>query len=199
MLRPSGRFSFVNDYKEVFFLKKTRFLTVTAMLSAMAFVLQLIGTLIGIKVGGFLDVEFSDLPAIIGTLALGPFCGVAVEFIKNLLHAPFTTTGFIGECANFVVNGAFVLLLGLVYRRNKTKTQAIWGFVSATIAGTFFAILVNFFVMLPFYMPDMDATARLSLVLFPITPFNLAKGVVLSLITLLIYKKLSPFLKGTAH
>ena len=82
-------------------------MAVCAMLSAMAVVLQLMAAVIP-KVGGFLDIEFSDLPAIIGTLALGPLCGVLVELIKNVVHCAFTTTGFVGELANFVVNCTFV-------------------------------------------------------------------------------------------
>ena len=66
-------------------MKKTRMLTVTAMLTAMAVILQYLGTVIGLKVGGFLDVEFSDLPAIIGTLSMGPVCGVLIELFKKMM------------------------------------------------------------------------------------------------------------------
>ena len=73
-------------------------------LSAAAFILQLLGSVIGLKVGGFLEIEISDLPALIGTFAMGPAAGVIIEFVKNVLHCAITSTGFVGEFANFVIN-----------------------------------------------------------------------------------------------
>ena len=170
-------------------------MAVCAMLSAMAVVLQLMAAFIP-KVGGFLDIEFSDLPAIIGTLALGPLCGVLVELIKNVVHCAFTTTGFVGELANFVVNGTFVLVLGLIYKAHKTKKTAIVGFAAATIVYTLAAMAANYFLMFPLYMPDAPKNVIWAMILSTVTPFNIVKGIVLSVITLLIYKKLSPIIKG---
>ena len=176
-------------------MKRTRFMAVCAMLSAMAVVLQLMAAVIP-KVGGFLDIEFSDLPAIIGTLALGPLCGVLIELINNVVHCAFTTTGFVGELANFVVNGTFVLVLGLIYKAHKTKKTAIAGFAAATIVYTLAAMAANYFLMFPLYMPDAPKNVIWAMILSTVTPFNIVKGIVLSVITLLIYKKLSPIIKG---
>ena len=176
-------------------MKRTRFMAVCAMLSTMAVVLQLMAAVIP-KVGGFLDIEFSDLPAIIGTLALGPLCGVLIELIKNVVHCAFTTTGFVGELANFVVNGTFVLVLGLIYKAHKTKKTAIAGFAAATIVYTLAAMAANYFLMFPLYMPDAPKNVIWAMILSTVTPFNIVKGIVLSVITLLIYKKLSPIIKG---
>lgn len=173
-----------------------RTISVVAMLSAAAFILQMIGSMMGLKVAGFLEIEFSDLPAIIGTMALGPTCGVTIELVKNLLKCMATTTGFVGELANFVVNASFVLVAGLIYNKNKTRKGAFISFVIATIAMSAFGILTNVFIMLPLYMPNADFGARMSLALTTITPFNLVKGAVLSLITFFIYKPLSPIIKG---
>lgn len=170
-------------------------MAVCAMLSAMAVILQLMAAFIP-KVGGFLDIEFSDLPAIIGTLALGPLCGVLIELIKNVVHCAFTTTGFVGELANFVVNGTFVLVLGLIYKAHKTKKTAIAGFAAATIVYTLAAMAANYFLMFPLYMPDAPKNVIWTMILSTVTPFNIVKGIVLSVITLLIYKKLSPIIKG---
>lgn len=170
-------------------------MAVCAMLSAMAVILQLMAAVIP-KVGGFLDIEFSDLPAIIGTLALGPLCGVLIELIKNVVHCAFTTTGFVGELANFVVNGTFVLVLGLIYKAHKTKKTAIAGFAAATIVYTLAAMAANYFLMFPLYMPDAPKNVIWAMILSTVTPFNIVKGIVLSVITLLIYKKLSPIIKG---
>lgn len=170
-------------------------MAVCAMLSAMAVILQLMAAVIP-KVGGFLDIEFSDLPAIIGTLALGPLCGVLIELIKNVVHCAFTTTGFVGELANFVVNGTFVLVLGLIYKAHKTKKTAIVGFAAATIVYTLAAMAANYFLMFPLYMPDAPKNVIWAMIISTVTPFNIVKGIVLSVITLLIYKKLSPIIKG---
>ena len=176
-------------------MKKTRLITVTAMLSAMAVALQFIGSVAPLpKIGGFLEIEFSDIPAIIGSLSMGPLCGVLIEFIKNVIHLTVSTTGFVGEFANFVVNGIYVLVLGLIYNRKKTKKMAMVGFLAAIISYSFIGAYVNYYVMLPFF--NYPEQYRLGLVLMTITPFNIVKGLALAIITLLVYKKLSPIIKG---
>ena len=172
-----------------------RTLTVVAMLAAAAFALQLLGAVLP-KVAGFLDLEISDLPAIIGTMALGPVAGVVIEFIKNLLHCTVTTTGFVGEFANFVMNGTFMLVTGLIYKFNKTKKGAFWALLWGIVALAVMGVLANMVIMLPLYMPTAPFDVKLALALSTILPFNLVRGAVLSAITLLIYKKLSPIIKG---
>lgn len=178
-------------------MKKSRIETVVkiGVFSAIAFVLQWLGSMIPFKVGGFLEIEFSDLPAVILAFAMGPFSGVMVELIKNILHAPITTTGFVGEFANFVINGTYVLVCGLIYRKMRTKKGAIIamaaGVLSLVIAGFF----VNLFVMLPLYMPQAPYEAKMAIVTGTIIPFNFVKGIVQGVITMLIYKKISYLLK----
>ena len=166
------------------------------VLSAAAFLLQLLGTVMPFKVGGFLEVEFSDLPAIIGTFSMGPICGVLIELNKNLLKCSFTTTGFVGELANFIINGIFVLTAGLIYSRNRTRGRAVLGLAVAIVAMTAAGIVTNMYILLPLYMPDADLSVKLALVLSTITPFNIIKGAVLSAVTFFIYKPLSPIIKG---
>ena len=88
--------------------RKTNYIVKTGVLSAAAFMLQLLGSVMGLKIGGFLEIEISDLPALLGSFAIGPTAGVLIELIKNLLHCAVTSTGFVGEFANFFVNGIFV-------------------------------------------------------------------------------------------
>ena len=173
-----------------------RRLTVIGVLSAAAFLLQLLGTVMPFKVGGFLEIEFSDLPAIIGTLAMGPVTGVVIELIKNLLKCSMTTTGFVGELANFLINGTFVLTAGLIYNKIKTRKGAVIGLFCGVITMTVMGILANYFILLPLYMQGASFEVKISLVLTTITPFNLAKGTILALITYFIYKPLSPIIKG---
>jgi len=174
---------------------KTRKLVRTGILAAIAFILQVIGSFMGLKVGGFLEIEISDYPAIIGAFALGPGYGVLIEFIKNLLHCTMTSTGFVGEFANFVVNGIFVGVAGLVYSLNKTKKGAVISLIVGGLSLVIAAVFVNLYIMLPLYMKDAPLDVKMNLVLNLITPFNAARAAVLSVITMFSYKKIRPLLK----
>ena len=174
---------------------KTNKLVRTGILAAIAFVIQVIGSLAGLKVGGFLDVEISDYPAIIGAFALGPWYGVLIELIKNLLHCTMSGTGFVGEFANFVVNGIFVGAVGLIYSRNKTKKGAVISLIIGGIAMVIAAVFVNLYIMLPLYMKGAPQDVKINIVLTLITPFNAARAAVLSVITMFSYKKIRPLLK----
>lgn len=161
--------------------------------SAIAFVLQLLH--LPFKIGGFLEMEFSDLPAIIISFAEGPLAGVLVELIKNLLHLATTSTGFVGEFANFVTSGAFVFTLGMIYRHNKTKKNAVIALLAATVVLAVFAFFSNLYILLPLYMKGADFGTKLRIAAFTITPFNICKGLILSAITMLIYKRISRIIK----
>lgn len=174
---------------------RTEFIVKVGIFSAIAFVLQVIGSLMQIKVAGFLEVEISDLPAIAMSFAIGPVAGVCVEFLKNLLHCSITSTGFIGEAANFAVNGIFVFVAGAVYKHHKTKKCAVAALAAATVLMSAMSVLTNLFVMLPMYMPSVSFEDKLSLTLSTIVPFNLVRGICLSGIMMLIYKRISRFLK----
>ncbi len=162
--------------------------------AAIAFLLQILGGAIP-KVGGFLELEISDLPAIIIAFAMGPWAGVAVELVKNLLHTFITTTGFVGEFANFIINGCFVFVCGSIYMKNKTKNNAIMSLIFATLVLVIVGIFVNLYIMIPLFMPNESFATKLELVLLTIAPFNLIRGSILSAITILIYKRISGLIK----
>ena len=176
---------------------KTKMYVSVGVFSAIAFVLQVIGSVMGLKVAGFLEIEISDLPALIMALAFGPVAGVFTEFIKNLLHCTMTSTGFVGEVANFVMNGTLCAVAGLVYKHNKTRKGAVIALVVATFAMAIAGVIANLFIMLPLYMPTAPFDTKLNLVLFTILPFNIVRGLTLSLITFLIYKRISPIIKSS--
>lgn len=161
--------------------------------SAIAFVLQLLH--LPFKIGGFLEIEFSDLPAIILSFSAGPLAGILVELIKNILHLLVSSTGGIGELANFVTSGAFVFTAGIIYQRKKTKKNAVISLLVATVALAIFAFLVNLYIMLPLYLKSADFATKLNIAAFTITPFNICKGLILSAITMLIYKRISRLIK----
>ena len=102
-----------------------RNLTVTAMLGAVASVLMFISFSVPLM-PSFIKLDFSELPALLAAFALGPWHGVAVCLIKNLVNVPFTTTGGVGELSNFLLGACFVIPAGLIYRRHKSR--GAWAF-----------------------------------------------------------------------
>ena len=91
-----------------------------------------------------------------------------------------TTTGFVGELANFVMNGTFMLVTGLIYSKNKTKKGALWALLWGVVALAAMGVIANMAIMLPLYMPAAPFSAKMSLALSTILPFNLVRGTVLS-------------------
>ena len=111
----------------------TRVLVGTAMLSAVAFVLQYIEISIPIM-PAFIKFDFSDLPALIGAFAYGPVAGIMIEFIKNLIHCAFSQSATVGELSNFILGAVFAGTAGLVYKCKKNKKTAPLSSLSKTIS-----------------------------------------------------------------
>lgn len=189
-----------------------RYITVTGVLSAAAFVLQLIEIPLPMLIPTFIKFDFSDLPALIGAFAMGPVCGIIVELIKNILHAVFATGSFgVGELSNFILGAIFVGVAGLIYKRNKTKKGALIASIVGAVAMAVISFPSNLFVVYPVYYQFMPQEVIVQayqaiipsvkniqqcLLIFNV-PFTFAKGMIDVLITFLIYKKISPILKGT--
>lgn len=161
---------------------------------------------------GFYKLDFSEAPVLIGAFALGPIPGAMIELVKILLNFVLngTDTGGVGEFANLVVGCSFIIPASIVYRRNKTIKNAVLGMLVGTITLAVIGSLLNYFVLLPVYskiynMPieafvsmgnavNKNITDLKTLVLYAVVPFNAFKGIVVSAITLLIYKRISPVL-----
>ncbi|RKD32349.1 ECF transporter S component [Thermohalobacter berrensis] len=191
----------------------TRWLVNVSILSVIAFLIMYIEIPLWFA-PSFLTIDLSDLPALIGAFALGPMAGVVIEFLKNILHAVIkgTTTVGVGELANFIVGSVFVYIAGYIYYKNKTFKNAIVGLMLGTLIMTLVASVANYFILIPFYakLYGMPIKAIIgmaskvnkyvvdlkSLVLFAIVPFNIVKGIMVSAITVLLYKKVSPIFKG---
>lgn len=143
----------------------------------------------------FLQIDLGDLPAIVGALALGPWVGVAIQLIKNILHLLLRSqTGGIGELGNFLTGSAFVVTVAMIYFKNKSKRTAILGLSAATMVMSLAMCFFNFFVLIPAFTNQPVSMTLLPMIITSILPFNLIKGVILSGITLLLYKSLSPIL-----
>ena len=128
--------------------RNVRMLTMTAVLSAIAFVLAFFEFPVPLS-PSFARMDLSDLPALIGSFAYGPGAGVTIELIKNALQLPTTATGGIGELANFLMGGAFVAIAGFIYKFHKTKRTACIACLIASVSMGVTAAVVNYFILLP--------------------------------------------------
>jgi len=190
-------------------MSKTNYLTKTAIMGVMAFVIMTVEFPLPMF-APFLKIDFSDVPALLAGFALGPSAGIMVEVIKNFLHAFRTQTAFIGECANLVTGILLVAPAAWIYSKEKTKTNAVKGLVAGTIIMALGMSFVNYYVVVPLYQKllNIPTTAIVAmgsqinprivdlrtLVVYSILPFNVVKGIMVTIVTVLIYKKLSPIL-----
>lgn len=194
----------------------TRKLAMIGMFSAIAMVLHLFDFPLFFA-PGFYKLDFSELPILVGTFAFGPVAGVMMEFIKIVLKlfVKGTSTAFVGDLANFVVGCSFILPASAVYAFRKSKKSAIIACVTGTLILTIFGTAFNAIYLLPAFsklygMPLEDILAMgaavnpmvagdsiLNFVAACVAPLNLIKGFSVSLLTLLIYKPLSPIIKST--
>lgn len=190
-------------------IQNVRMLTMTAVLSAIAFVLAFFEFPVPLS-PTFARMDLSDLPALIGAFAYGPVSGILIEFVKNALQLLTSSTGGIGELANFIMGSSFVVTAGLIYKFHKTKKMAMLACLIASIIMGVGAAIVNYFILLPVFevfMPLDQLIAsfgefipfiktKLDVVLFNAFPFNLLKGIGISIVTMPLYKRLTPTLKG---
>ena len=190
-----------------------RKIAIIGVFSAISFVLMLIEFPLPFA-PSFYKFDFSDIPALIGGFAAGPMVGVMIEFIKVLLNILIqgTTSGFVGEIANFVVGAAFILPATIIYRFKKTRKVALISCLAGTLCIAIVGSLLNAFFLLPAYAimfgSGIDAFVGMgaainpaisnvtTFCLFAVAPFNLVKGIADSAITFLVYKQLSPILKA---
>ena len=173
---------------------KLQLMTKIGVLSALSFMIMFLEFPIPFF-PPYLKIDLSDIPAIIGGFAFGPLAGVAVEFIKNLLHLiTKTETGGIGELANFLTGASFVIASSLIYFKNKNKKTAVIGLAVGTVVMTIVMCLANYYILLPFYLGSAPSPNNLVLIWTTTLPFNLIKGIIVSIISALIYKSLSPIL-----
>ena len=193
----------------------TRKIVVIGMFSALSAILMLLEFPVLFAPPEIYKLDFSELPALIGGFAFGPVAAVLIELIKILLKIMIkgTSTAFVGELANFIIGCCFVLPASAIYMIKKNKTTAIISCIVGTVVITVVGSLFNAFYLLPTFanMFHMDLDVIVSMgtavnkyvtnvpqfTLFIVAPVNLLKGVMVSLPTLLIYKPLSPVLKGT--
>ena len=131
--------------------KKTRKLTVVAMLSALSSVLMFISFPVPLM-PGFIKFDFSELPAIIASFSFGGIYGVVVCLVKNLINLPFSSTGGVGELSNFILGASFVYIAGTFYKFRKNRAGAFIGSVTGATSMALISIVSNYFLVYPFYV-----------------------------------------------
>lgn len=190
---------------------KVRMMAQIGMLSAIAVVLMLFEIPLPFA-PSFYEIDFSEVPVLVGCFAMGPLAGAAIEFVKIILNLAIngTMTAGVGEAANVLIGCAFVIPAGIIYKKMHNRKGAIVGMISGTLIMTLMGCFLNAYILLPTYakafqMPmealvgmgtavNSHITSLFTFVVFAIVPFNLLKGILVSLIVLLIYKKISPVL-----
>lgn len=184
----------------------TQYLTRIAVLTALSSILFMIE----IPVVAFYKLDLSNLPVLLGAFSMGPMAGLAILLLKSVIGMLHSTSMYVGELADFIMGAAMVLPAALIYKANKTRKGALIGMITGTVAMVVVAVLVNWKIMIPFYMNaygmPMEAVVGMAtaavpfvnteweLLLYVTAPFNLLKGVVLSVLTYVMYKRLSPLL-----
>ncbi len=194
----------------------TRKLTMIGMFSAIAAILMIFEFPLPFA-PAFYKLDFSEIPVLITAFAFGPVAGVMVEFCKIVLNLfmDSTTTAFVGELANFMVGCSFILPASIIYLHKKNRKSAIIGCVVGTLCLVVFGTSFNAIYLVPkfaeLYGMPLEAivgmgtainpaiTDLTTLVLFAVAPLNILKGVSVSVVTMLVYKKLSHFMKATQN
>ncbi len=190
----------------------TKMITQIGMLGAIATVLMLFEIPLPFA-PSFYEIDFSEVPVLIGCFSMGPVAGALIELVKIILNFVIngTTTAGVGEVANYVIGVSFCLPAAIIYKKLKTKRGAVVGLAVGTIFMTVLGCFVNAYILLPTYaaafkMPidalvgmgtavNANITSLFTFVMFAVAPFNLLKGILDSIIVIAIYKKISPILK----
>lgn len=189
----------------------TRAIAATAMLSALAYVLQFTEFPVPFM-PAFIQFDISDLPALIASFAYGPLSGIVVCLVKNVINVilKFQTMG-VGELSNFILGVLFVVPAGIIYKRKKTKAGAVLGAAVGAVVSAIICFFSNYYIVYPIYakllMPKEAILAMYQAILPSVknlaeailifnVPFTFAKFAIVAVLTFLIYKHISPILKG---
>ncbi len=190
-------------------VKKIRFIAVTGILGAVAAVLMMLSFSVPFM-PSFIKLDFSELPALIAAFSLGPWSGVLVCLIKNLINLPLTTTGCIGELSNFLLGVCFVLPAGLIYRFRHNRRAGLLASVLGSVAMGLLSLPINYYLTYPVYAKFLPIEQIISMYqeIFPgvdgllgcllifNVPYTCLKGLLNTALAFLIYKPLSPLLHG---
>lgn len=193
---------------------KIRQMALIAMLGAVATILMLFEIPLPFLAPPFYELDFSEVPVLIGAFALGPVSGVLIELVKVLLNLLIngTITAGVGEFGNFLIGCSFLLPASVIYHRRKDKKHALIGMIAGTVFMAVVGCFINAGLLLPAYSSGLGIpmetlvgmgtainpaiTNILTFVVLAVAPFNLLKGVTVSILTFLLYKRISGLIKA---
>ena len=189
---------------------RVRYIVKIGLLSALSVIVMLFEFPLVFIAPSFYELDLSEAVIMMGSFAMGPLAAVLMELIKNVLTILIngTTTGFVGEFANFVTGCCLTVPAALVYKYRKSLKGALVGMAIGIVSLAMVGGLINYYIMLPMYSAFIpldaiiDAGAaitgfihnKFTFVLFAVVPFNIVKGILCSIIALLLYKRLSKIL-----
>jgi len=201
-------------FKDLHKVRPARRICIIAICGAIAAVLHMLDFPLLFLAPGFYKLDFSELPVMLCGFYLGPSAAVFCEVIKIILKLLFksTSTAFVGDFANFVVGCSLVLPAVIVYHTHKSKTSALWGCIIGTLVLTVVGSFFNAVYLLPkfsqLYSLPLDSIIAMgaeintgitnisSFVMLAVAPLNLIKGTTISVLTILLYKKVARPLFG---
>lgn len=187
-----------------------RKIAITAILAALAAVLQLFEIPIPMLIPTFIKLDFSELPALIASFAVSPWAGIPVCLIKNLIKLTTTQSAGVGELCNFLLGICMVVPAGLIYHRKKTRKTALIGCLVGCIISSVLSVFVNYYISYPafyrFIAPEEAVLGAYQAILSKVKnifqcllifnmPFTFVKFLLDSVFTFIIYKPLSNALK----
>ena len=191
---------------------RTHKLTISAMLSGVAFLLMFIEFPIPALIPSFVKLDVSDLPELLAAFSLGPVYGIVVTFLKNLLFSVLhgTSSAYVGELFNFVMGSVFAFSAGFIYQWKKSRKSALIGAVVGAALMAVLSVPFNYLLVYPAYVVcyglPLDAIIGMYQAILPSSdslikcltifnmPFTFFKGMLDVVLCFLIYKPLSPLL-----
>ncbi len=190
--------------KGLFVMKlNTKMIVYLGLLSAIASVLMFFPHFpIFPEPANFLDVDFSDVPALFASVTINPVAGFIVVLIKNLFHLLQTKTFAVGELSNLILGSVFSLSVGFLsryaFKNTLMKKKLLFVLPISVIIVTVTAALSNFFIVLPFYAKFMPALSevfgKFEFIIAWIAPFNIIKGTLQSIVFYLLYRGIAPYI-----
>lgn len=179
-------------------MQQNKRLITISMLSAVAFVLTFIKFPLPF-IPPYLTLDFSDVPTLLATFLLSPIAGIIVALIKNILNFLFNIGDPVGPVANFLAGVNFLLSSYYVYRKRRNNRSLIYGLITGTIVMTIVLSILNYFVLLPLYgmifnLGDVLNNVKIVIV-SGVIPFNLIKGIIISIIFVLLFRRLRHIIK----
>lgn len=198
-------------------VKKTRYITICGMFGALAMILHIFDFPVVFLAPGFYKLDLSEIPVMIGAFYLGPVGGAVIEVVKILLKLVVkgTNTAFVGDLANFIIGCSFAIPASIIYHFHKTRRMALAGLITGTVVMTIFGSLFNALYLIPAFSrlygmpldaivamgsainPSVNSVSRLALLC--VAPLNLLKGVLISVPTMVLYKRISKVLHNAVQ